>query len=220
MGPVRKATNRGRNIIGYFPSIKMGRMINFESLIERDFIYLLDFEPGVEQFCEQPMTIEYHYEGKKRRYTPDFHVVHSGQDLLFECKPKRMVDDPENQLKFEAARRWCSEQGWTFGLVTDERLTANFRVENVKLLTRFARYVVDAEVKGQIFAFLSSATGPIRIAEVMRTLDPETPQRLTIPILHMAFHHEVYISLNDERITVDSAIALSDSLPPKGFLPL
>jgi len=48
MRPVRKATNRGKNIIGYFPSVKMGRMINFESLIERDFIYLLDFEQEVE----------------------------------------------------------------------------------------------------------------------------------------------------------------------------
>ncbi len=57
--PVRQVSNRGGNVIGKFPSIKMGRMIAFESLLERDFIYLLDYDPAVEWFEEQPLTIEY-----------------------------------------------------------------------------------------------------------------------------------------------------------------
>jgi hypothetical protein len=56
--PVKKVSNRGGNIIGRFPSLKLGRMVDFESLIERDFIYVLDFEPDVESFSEQPLTIE------------------------------------------------------------------------------------------------------------------------------------------------------------------
>jgi hypothetical protein len=32
--------------IGKFPSIKLNRMVGYESLIERDFIYLLDFDPA------------------------------------------------------------------------------------------------------------------------------------------------------------------------------
>ena len=36
--PVRKVSNRGGNTIGHFPSLKMGRMIDYESLIERDLI--------------------------------------------------------------------------------------------------------------------------------------------------------------------------------------
>ena len=73
--PVRNVSNRGGNAIGRFPSLKMQRMIAFESLLERDFIYLLDYDAAVTWFEEQPLTIEYQHEGKLRHYTPDFHLV-------------------------------------------------------------------------------------------------------------------------------------------------
>ena len=73
--PVRNVTNRGGNVIGRFPSLKMQRMIAFESLLERDFIYLLDYDAAVTWFEEQPLTIEYEHEGKLLHYTPDFHLV-------------------------------------------------------------------------------------------------------------------------------------------------
>jgi hypothetical protein len=193
-------------------------MINFESLIERDFICLLDYESAVEQFCEQPLTIKYQHDDRQRQYTPDFHVVHNGHNLLVECKPKQFVDDPENQIKFEAARWWCDERGWSFGVVTDEQLAANWRVKNIKLLTQFARYAISPEIKGRVFAFLSSVPGLVRVSDVMQGVSPETPQSLVIPILHMAYHHEVFIPLNDAKITVDSSIALTGFSSEKEIL--
>jgi hypothetical protein len=206
---VRKVSNRGGNIVGHFPSLKLGRMVAFESLIERDFVYLLDYEPGVEHFSEQPVVIRYQHANKKRQYTPDFHVIYRGHPFLFECKPERFVDDPENRIKFEAARLWCREQGWTFGIVTDEHLASNWRIKNIKLLTQFARYSIGPEIKGRIFAFLSSVSGPVKISDVMEKVNQQYPQSVMIPILHMAFHHEVHIPLNDSKITVDSLVALS-----------
>lgn len=220
MSPVRKASNRGRNIIGYFPSIKMKRMINFESLIERDLIYLLDYEQQVEQFWEQPLTIEYRKEGQKRKYTPDFHVLYAGRNVLLECKPWQLVDDADNQIKFAAARSWCWEQGWSFGIMTDAMLTVNWRLENVKLLTRFARYSIHSEIKGRVFAYLSTVTGAVRIADVMQAVNPEAPQNVLIPLLHMAFHHQVCIPLNGAKIATDSPIALRYTPSEKGILPL
>jgi hypothetical protein len=86
--PVRKVSNRGGNAVGRFPSTKMGRMIAFESLLERDFIYLIDYDSAVEWFEEQPLSIEYLHESKLLHYTPDFHLLESGQHVLVECKPE------------------------------------------------------------------------------------------------------------------------------------
>ena len=105
--PVRKVSNRGGNAIGRFPSTKMGRMIAFESLLERDFIYLLDYDPAVEWFEEQPLSIEYLHEGKQLHYTPDFHLLEDGQHVLVECKPERFVEAEENRRKFGVAQEWC-----------------------------------------------------------------------------------------------------------------
>lgn len=220
MVPVRKAANRGKNIIGYFPSLKLGRMINFESLIERDLIYLLDYEPQVEQFCEQPLSIEYPHDGKKHQYTPDFHVLYADQNLLVECKPKQFVDKPENQVKFNAAKEWCQAHGWIFGVITDEQLSANWRVENIKLLTRFARYAITAEVKDRILTCLATATRPVTIAEVTHATHPTTPQAGLIPILHLAFHHQVYLPLTEAKINPDTPISLTALPTETRLLPL
>ncbi len=87
--PVRKVSNRSKkNTIGDFPSIKMKRMIAFESLIERDGIYTFDFDPDVLAFEEQPFSIEYEHEKKKRRYTPDFLLKKLDHSVVVECKAK------------------------------------------------------------------------------------------------------------------------------------
>lgn len=216
---VRRVSNRGGNIVGHFPSLKLGRMVAFESLIERDFVYLLDYHPGVEHFAEQPLTITYHHAGKKRQYTPDFHVIYKDRPFLFECKPVQFVDDPKNQIKFEAARSWCQEQEWAFGIVTDEHLASGWRIANIKLLTQFARYSIGPEIKGRIFAFLASIAGPVKVSDVMQEVNPDQPQSVMIPILHMTFHHEVHIPLNDSQITVDSLIALSSGPDELGAWP-
>lgn len=213
---VRKVSNRGGNIIGHYPSLKLGRMVAFESLIERDFVYLLDYEPEVEHFMEQPLTIRYIHEDKPRRYTADFQVLCNGRIFLFECKPASRVDEPVNQMKFEAARAWCQEQGWVFRIVTDAQLASNWRVANIKLLAQFARYPISPEIQGRVFAVLAEHSQPLKISEVMQCVQPQAPQFIMIPILRMAFHCEVYIPLNEAPITADSPITLTNLTKESG----
>ena len=130
----------------------MERMVQFESLVELDYLHLLDYEQDVERFEEQPLTIEYQYGEKILHYTPDFHVVRSGGNWLIECKPDKFVDTEENQRKFVAASAWCNEHGWKFAVATADQIQAGFRLQNVKFLTRYARQKVDPIVRSRIFA--------------------------------------------------------------------
>ena len=207
--PVRSVSNHGRkNIIGEFPSLKMNRMVQFESSIEWDFIYLLDYVPAVFQFEDQPLVITYEHEGKQRPYTPDFLVVFkNGQRALIECKPEKFVGNEDNQRKAQAAQAWCTAKRWTFHVVTDTDLRSDHRVENVKLLTQHARYEVDTTTQESILDFLRNAPDDTLIADVMIALNPTNPTAHILPILHMAYHHQLYIPLNVASITPQSQIA-------------
>ena len=216
--PVRKVSNRGGNVIGRFPSLKMERMIVFESLIERDLIYLLDFEQDVEWFAEQPLTISYRYQGKALRYTPDFHIARNGRNVLVECKPEKRVHSAENQRKFAAAHAWCTARGWTFQVVTDTHLRSGCRLQNVKLLTQFARYDVGLETRRRIRAFLSAARLPVTVADVMAHVASKRSQSATIPILHMAFHHELVLPLDRAPISRNSPVTLASGASGGGEL--
>ena len=206
--PVREVSNRGRNVIGRFPSIKMARMIAFESLIERDFIYLLDHDPEVVWFEEQPLTIPYHQEGRAFSYTPDFHLVEGDRHVLVECKPDRFVGKDENRRKFATVRDWCAQHGWIFRVVTDEQVRAGLRLQNVKLLTRYARQTVDPTVRGRILALLGSSRGTMTISDVARALSDEDPGSAKTSILCMAFHHEIFVPLDEAPLSGETPVCL------------
>lgn len=213
--PIRKVSNRGGNVIGRFPSIKMKRMVAFESLIERDYLYLLDYELGIEWFEEQPLTIEHRHTGEAFHYTPDFHTVEAGRNVLVECKPHALVDKEENQRKFRAARTWCAGRGWEFRIVTDCDIRTGFRLQNVKLLTRYARHVVGPRTKGRIRALLHSAQAAMLIDDIVREIACTDFSAVTADILCMAFHHEVFIPLDDAPILRDTRVCLP-STPIRG----
>jgi hypothetical protein len=206
--PVRKVSNHGGNVIGHFPSIKMKRMVAFESLIERDYLYLLDYEQDIEWFEEQPIAIEYERDGKKLHYTPDFHVVQAGRDVLVECKPVAFVDKDENKRKFEIARDWCASRGWEFRVVTGQHVRDGFRLENVKLLTRYARHVVGPRTKGRIYALLRSARAAMSLDDIAREIACDNFSAATAAVLCMAFHHQVFIPLDDAPILGGTRICL------------
>jgi TnsA endonuclease N terminal len=211
---VRQVSNRGGNTIGRFPSLKMKRMISFESLIECDFLYLLDYEPEVERFDEQPLTIEYQCGSATLHYTPDFHILRARRKVLVEYKPQTLVGTEENGRKFNAAITWCGEHDWTFCVVTDPDLRAGLRLKNVKLLTRYARHVVPPEVKGRFYALLETATPPRTIGQLAETLAPADPTAVMANILHLAFHHAIVVELDAAPISVNTPVGL----PPRRAL--
>ncbi len=214
MPPVRRAFNRGKNIVGYFPSVKTGRMVNFESLLERDFIVLLDFEPQVTSFAEQPFHISYQVADKTHKYTPDFYVVSAGYNWVCECKPVRFQDTPENLIKFAAAHAWCETRGWSFRVITDEQLSG-WRVKNIKLLTQFARHPVHASLQTAILQAVACSSEVLCIGQVTQLVNPAAPQTILIPLLYLAYHHKIHLPLNDFPINLQTPISLRPISPPE-----
>lgn len=204
--PVRKVSGRGRNMIGLFPSLKLGRMVAFESLIEQDYLYVLDYETEVTWFEEQPLTISYAWQEKSYEYTPDFHVTRPTGHELVECKPTVFVQKTENQRKFAAAQEWCQQQGWSFSIVTDQALRKGYRLANIKLLTRYARFKLSPELLEQAQAYLQNKTGPIPLLEAGRYLVPEHPAQGMAALFHMAFYQRIGIDLDDHAITEQDLI--------------
>jgi len=213
--PVRKVSNRGGNIIGRFPSLKMGRMIAFESLLERDFIYLLDYVTAVTWFEEQPLVIAYQHEGRSRHYTPDFLLLENGRHVLVECKPECFMGTEQNQRQFAAAREWCRAQPWEFRLVTECTLRAGFLLENVKRLTRYARQTVAPGLRSRIQAVLHAHPDPLALDELVSVLALDDRTLAVASILSLAFHHEVCAALTAAPLSGATRISLSQPGQPE-----
>lgn len=211
--PVRNVSHHRGSAIGRFPSTKMKRMIAFESLLERDFVYLLDFDPLVTWYEEQPVRIEYVHEGKNLHYTPDFLLVEQQKSVLVECKPERFVDTDENRRKFTIARKWCQEKDWQFRIVTEQEIRAGYRLQNVKLLTQYARQRIDPRIRSQIFTFLHSNGSTAKVKEIVQYLCPIPSDLVTAHVLHMVYQHEIALQIDCLPISEEITVSL-------GFVPL
>jgi len=214
--PVRKVSNRGGNVIGHLPCLTLsGKMVDFESPLERDHLMLIDQSQNVVWFDVQPVEIRYRHNGKDRRYTPDvLEKDKTGHYTLVEVKPAILVDTEENKMKFAAARAWCAERGYTFKVVTDTDIRGGFRLKNVKLLTQFARHGVAPETRARVFGLL--AHGPMTIAALVTAVCPSQPSTALIAILHLAYHHEIAAPLDEARLDMDTLVRLPYQTLRKG----
>ncbi|MBD2342491.1 TnsA endonuclease N-terminal domain-containing protein [Calothrix sp. FACHB-156] len=135
---VRKITNsHSKKNIGLFSSFKMQTGIWYESLIERDYMYLLETDPDVLSYESQPLSLFYNFAHRQRRYTPDFLVERRSRKLLIEVKPASKVDSLKNLKLFRIIAPICQEQGWEFVVVTDEMIRVQPQLNNLKLLYKY-----------------------------------------------------------------------------------
>lgn len=206
--------------VGKFPSLKLGRMVGYQSLIECDFIYLLDFDAAVTAYAEQPFSLHYKDGSKQRRYTPDFSFGRNGQTYLVECKHHEFMQPEENRLKWAAAQQWCKERGAVFVVVTEAAIRTGHCLENVKLLTDYARYTVNESTKIAIMQAVIAAHSPLTMVDLMTAVSPSHPQAAITPILHMVYHRQLFMPLADAAITVESPVMLGQTAHRQAVLPM
>lgn len=151
-------TRSGRGYRGYFPSWKMQRVVEWESILERDAILLFEFSRGVVSYQEQPELIEYEFEGEIHRYYPDFEVIlTNGQIIHFEVKPSEKLKSHELIKKMSAIKHHYDRMGRDFRILSSDQIQKYPRNSNLMYLTKFQFnqgdfYCVQSKVLGAIKA--------------------------------------------------------------------
>lgn len=202
----RRITNKGsKKIIGKFPSLLMGVIVMWESKLERDFIYLLEFDPDVVSYREQPMRIIYALNGKQRRYTPDFLVLRKEKKQLIEVKPKAKVLKGNNQQRFRIIAEICSARGYEFKLATECEIRVQPRLYNIKLFWKYARTPIYPQ--HQIYCKeVFDSRQVIRLGELIRAFESEGFGRQVV--FAMMYHKLLTIDLM-QSINSNSLIGLA-----------
>jgi hypothetical protein len=130
------------------PSLKLNRLVAYESTLERDLFTLLEFDPNVIWYEEQPMTIAYSLtNGRRSRYTPDALVEFRGHPitdkpfspLLIEVKPRKelSIDVEKLRPRMRAGRRHAQSNGWRFRVLTEREIRVQPLLPNARFLLGF-----------------------------------------------------------------------------------
>lgn len=142
--PVRKIPKNHLFVTGSYSSRKNEEMDAFESLLEKDYLLLLDFDDTVERFETQPVRVpvpgvpQGYVPDVLVSYLPDFDTGAVRRSLLVDVKH---TDDLQRNAdnyaaKFAAAERFAADRGWEFAIV-DQTQIRTPRLANLKFLREY-----------------------------------------------------------------------------------
>jgi len=139
----RKVVTRSRfRSTGKYPSWKMGRMIQWESQHERNAFRLLDVDPAVTRFAEQPCIIDYVMHGEPHRHYPDIFVETEQGMELWEVKTAAEASQTDVSHRTAFLTRELPVFGYSYRLKLAEDLGRQPRLSNALSVLRYGRYKV------------------------------------------------------------------------------
>ncbi|MFX4281263.1 Tn7 transposase TnsA N-terminal domain-containing protein [Aliarcobacter butzleri] len=194
---------------GYFASYKNKIQIAFESVLERDFYMLLEFDENVVSYAEQPITINYEYkDGSKRRYTPDCLITYKdGTERYYELKYINEIrNDSELREKLDFLKSYFyDEYTLKFDIFTDEDI-GKIYLDNLKFLYKFAFIPQDNEKIVKINKILNKVD-KINIKELLNVLsDNQMEQMKWLPYVWRYVFENIKVINLYEKFTMNTEL--------------
>lgn len=208
---VRKIKKSYISCVGYFKSYKNDKQLAFESILERDFFTVLEFDNNVISYEEQPFQIKYNLKGVSTRYTPDVLVIYKdSSQKVFEVKYQNAIDsDPELQYKLTILKEEIMQQtSLPFEIFTDIQLDTIY-LKNCIFLYKFAFLIENTKIQANIQNALKLKKEPLSIKTFIEELSPEQSSQLqNLPYLwHVIFKNLSLVNMY-QPITMSSLLQL------------
>lgn len=137
--PARKITNHGREVVtGGFASFKNNRTVKWESQIERDLLYLLEFDDSIQSYFSQAVRISYTFQGKLHHHYPDIEVTRKDGSIdYYEVKPFDKTQNDEFKAKSKIIADRLAKQGHGYRVITEREIRVDPKFNNYKILYRY-----------------------------------------------------------------------------------
>ena len=163
---VRRIPKNHLVVTGAFASRKCAAMAQFESLLEKDYMLLLDFDERVETFEAQPVRIP--VPGVPQGYVPDVLVHFHADPDTGEIPPPLLVEVKHTAdlhrnaakyaAKFAAARDYAAHQGWQFAII-DQTQIRTPRLDNLKFLRAYREVQLSNDDESRVLLLLQQQDG-------------------------------------------------------------
>jgi hypothetical protein len=210
--PVRKIPKSYIGVTGVMGTNQSIGNAEFESLLERDYLILLEFDPNVKTFEVQPVKIP--VPGVPNGYHPDvlveFHPSNDGTQNPSELTEVKLLSDFQENAeqyapKFACAEKYAAERNWVF-VKKDESQIRTPKLQNLKFLRGFRRIQPEESLKIHLCDSIEKK-GPCTIAELIEICMPsdESKQQL-LPVLWNLILNKQIIADLDLPLVSDSEI--------------
>lgn len=114
----------------------MGRMLQWESQNELNAFRLLDCNPEISRFCEQPCEIVHTIRGDEHKHRPDILVQRNGLKEFWEVKPDTETMDADLVERNALLAQDLHSLGYRYRVMNAKELAVQPRLRNAITLLR------------------------------------------------------------------------------------
>ncbi|MFZ5353733.1 MAG: hypothetical protein ACOZCL_13565 [Bacillota bacterium] len=174
-------------------SPKLDRIVILNNELEYDNWVLLESDPGIVEYCEQPIKIKYHENGFTYVTKIDIWFKKKNNEVGF---IKLDYDDAKsvrynNEILLQ--KRWCRENGFSYMLLGRREITSNeMYLNNMKhLLSVITAYkdIVDTDIKA--IEKLIEENNRISIGAIVDKLNPIPYTRIRAAVYRMIYNGSI-----------------------------
>lgn len=137
--------------------------VEYESLLERDFIQLALLEHTVTSITHQPFVIDL---GDIGRYTPDFLLTGTQSTIVVEVKPSEFCFNARNGPRLNKAAQILKDKNYRFLVATEKVIRVNDRHERAAILLRHARSHIPSDISGKILKMAANFQSGITVSSL------------------------------------------------------
>ena len=194
---VVKRSNHGH--VYKFASQKCGRTIQLESSLEYDLAIILEFEPGVILYQEQPFELQVVLDDKVKTVYPDMMVFHDdGSTQIIEVKPLEKAQRPEIIKKFEIEHKALESLGYQFKVFTECDIRNGLRLKNSRKILPFRRISVGTLLIETILSALKWR--PMSAKEMLLLINGLTFELLFALVSHGVISTDLSVELTPQSL--------------------
>jgi len=199
-------------------SVKAGmRIVEVESRLEADALYMAEGNPDVVALCEQPMRIPLPVKNQPYITLDLGTTLTNGREILYEIKPESKLSlQPDGRRlppNWPLIERWCEQHGFGCQVMTDTEIGKNaMLIRNWRILLPFVRLAKEQPnptLTEKILATVE-AHGVLRFGEITEYIPRTQSQELYSA--QALLLHQGYLSgaLKTEPFTLHTKISGAD----------
>ncbi len=201
---VRKPNNHGRKNLCKVASRKNNKTIWCESLLERDYCYLIEIDSSILSYQEQPLRVNYLLDNTLRIYTPDFLLILETRKIIVEVKPFEKSQEEEMLLRTKCVKPILEKEGYEYLIVTEREIRKEPRLSNVKLLYKYANTRLNSHHQIILYDFFKNRkTSTIREVEDIYV---ETGMKHQI-VMALIYHGFLKVDIS-QKLDSDTIVSL------------
>lgn len=195
-------------------SNKIKRTVRFFSDLEYENWILIETNPKVKTFCEQPLKISCLYEGKKVESILDMWVYYyDGYEEFIEVKYANELN-PNNAKSERSIRQtniqryWCKENNKNYRILTEKEIRSNRTyLNNLKQLLCFVKNQERSIKKEAINHILENISNkPIKIINLINNITI-IPNELTLKIIYLLIvENRIFSTIKNQILSYETEV--------------